>query len=140
VVHIDKKKAKVWDSCAPRRKSAHTPRVAQLKRMVSSLHPSNTFVTPHLAVDVKNLLATHNACALGFAFVFQLVALDFMVGEDIAFLFEHSFAFSNFTVVEANAPQQPNGYDCGMFVCMFMDDTIPTTEQLELVSYICRRS
>ncbi|TXG60641.1 hypothetical protein EZV62_015214 [Acer yangbiense] len=49
------------------------------------------------------------------------------------------YATIDFSISYADAPNQPNGYDCGLFVCMFMDDNCPTPVQMKSFQSECQR-
>ena len=62
-------------------------------------------------------------------------SLDIVLADDIAVAFPKTFSFTSFSISYAEAAKQPNGYDCGLLVCMFMDDNCPTPLQMKSVCY-----
>ncbi|TXG57212.1 hypothetical protein EZV62_018525 [Acer yangbiense] len=60
-------------------------------------------------------------------------SLDIVLADDIAVAFPTSFSFMSFSISYAEAPNQPNGYDCGLFLCMFMDENCLTPVQMKPV-------
>ncbi|TXG66553.1 hypothetical protein EZV62_007828 [Acer yangbiense] len=66
-------------------------------------------------------------------------SLDIVLSDDIVVAFPTTFSFTAFSISYAKAPTQPNGYDCGLFLCMFMDDNCPTPLQMKLFQYECQR-
>ncbi|TXG60866.1 hypothetical protein EZV62_012229 [Acer yangbiense] len=58
-------------------------------------------------------------------------SLDIVLADDIVVAFPTSFSFTSFSISYAEAPNQPNGYDCGLFLCMFMDENCPTPVQMK---------
>ncbi|TXG64134.1 hypothetical protein EZV62_011128 [Acer yangbiense] len=58
-------------------------------------------------------------------------SLDIVLADDIVVAFPTSFSFTSFSLSYAEAPKQPNGYDCGLFICMFMDENCPTPVQMK---------
>ncbi|TXG55843.1 hypothetical protein EZV62_017156 [Acer yangbiense] len=61
----------------------------------------------------------------------EMQSLDIVLADDIDVAFPTSFSFTAFSISYAEAPNQPNGYNCGLFVCMFMDDNCPTSVQMK---------
>ncbi|KAK1558671.1 hypothetical protein Q3G72_005260 [Acer saccharum] len=57
--------------------------------------------------------------------------LDIVFVDDIVVAFPTTFSFKKFTISDAKPPSQPNSYDCGLLLCMFMDDNCPTPLQME---------
>ncbi|KAK1560363.1 hypothetical protein Q3G72_025809 [Acer saccharum] len=66
-------------------------------------------------------------------------SLDIVLADDIAVAFPTSFSFTDCSISYAEASIQPNGYDCGLFVCMFMDDNCPTPVQMKSFQSECQR-
>ncbi|KAK1582514.1 hypothetical protein Q3G72_015789 [Acer saccharum] len=66
-------------------------------------------------------------------------SLDIVLADDIVVAFPTSFSFMDFSISYAEAPNQLNGYDCGLFVCMFMDDNCPTPVQMKSFQSECQR-
>ncbi|KAK1588340.1 hypothetical protein Q3G72_022290 [Acer saccharum] len=58
-------------------------------------------------------------------------SLDIVLADDISVAFPTTFSFTSFSISYQKAPHQPNGYDCGLLLCMFMDDNCPTTLQMK---------
>ncbi|KAK2638097.1 hypothetical protein Ddye_025892 [Dipteronia dyeriana] len=58
-------------------------------------------------------------------------SLDVVPVDDMAIAFPKSFLFITFSISYAKAPIQPNGFDCGLFLCMFVDDNCPTLVQMK---------
>ncbi|KAK2661266.1 hypothetical protein Ddye_007799 [Dipteronia dyeriana] len=56
----------------------------------------------------------------------QMHALDIVLASEI----DVTFSFSSFTITTFAAPEQQNCYDCGLFVCMFMNDNYPSPNQM----------
>ena len=54
--------------------------------------------------------------------MFQLISLDFVLETEINLVFGSSFSFASFSIKFAVGPIQPNQFDCGVFVCMFLND------------------
>ena len=54
--------------------------------------------------------------------VFQLTSLDYVLDTEIKSVFGSSFSFSSFAIDSPPGPIQPNEFDCGIFVCMFLND------------------
>ena len=65
----------------------------------------------------------------------KMLSLDIVLADDIALAFPTTFSFTTFTISYAVAPSQPNGYDCGLLLCMFMYDNCPTPVQMKSVCY-----
>ncbi|KAK1572912.1 hypothetical protein Q3G72_004837 [Acer saccharum] len=63
-------------------------------------------------------------------------SLDIVLADDIAVAFPTSFSFTDCSISYAEASIQPNGYDCGLFVCMFMDDNCPTPVQMKSARFL----
>ncbi|TXG73512.1 hypothetical protein EZV62_002091 [Acer yangbiense] len=57
---------------------------------------------------------------------------------DIVVAFPTTFSFTTFTILDAKAPSQPNGYDCGLLLCMFVGDKCPTPLQMESFQSQCQ--
>ncbi|KAK1554102.1 hypothetical protein Q3G72_007937 [Acer saccharum] len=66
-------------------------------------------------------------------------SVDIVLADDIAIAFPTSLSFMAFSISYAEAPNQPNGYDCGLFLCMFMDENCPTPLQMKLFQSECQR-
>ncbi|KAK1571971.1 hypothetical protein Q3G72_025575 [Acer saccharum] len=58
-------------------------------------------------------------------------SLDIVLADDIDVAFPTTFSFIAFSISYAKAPTQPNGYDCDLFLCMFMDDNCSTPFQMK---------
>ncbi|TXG53367.1 hypothetical protein EZV62_022536 [Acer yangbiense] len=69
----------------------------------------------------------------------QMESLDIVLADDIAVAFPKTFSFTSFSISYQKAPHQPNGYDCGLLLCMFMDDNCPTTLQMKSFQSECQR-
>ncbi|KAK1567211.1 hypothetical protein Q3G72_009425 [Acer saccharum] len=69
----------------------------------------------------------------------KMQSLDIVLADDIAVAFPTSFSFTDYSISYAEASIQPNGYDCGLFVCMFMDDNCPTPVQMKSFQSECQR-
>ena len=54
--------------------------------------------------------------------VFQLTSLDYVLETERDTVFGPSFSFQTFLIESLVGPRQPNEYDCGMFVCMLLND------------------
>ncbi|KAK1587123.1 hypothetical protein Q3G72_009747 [Acer saccharum] len=67
------------------------------------------------------------------------LSLDIVLADDIAVAFPTSFSFTDCSISYAEASIQPNGYDCGLFVCMFMDDNCPTPVLMKSFQSECQR-
>ncbi|TXG53277.1 hypothetical protein EZV62_022446 [Acer yangbiense] len=67
------------------------------------------------------------------------LSLDIVLADDIAVVFPTSFSFTDCSISYAEASIQPNGYDCDLFVCMFMDDNCPTPVQMKSFQSECQR-
>ncbi|KAK1557463.1 hypothetical protein Q3G72_025038 [Acer saccharum] len=65
--------------------------------------------------------------------------LDIVLADDIAVAFPKTFSFTSFGISYQKAPHQPNGYDCGLLLCMFMDDNCPTALQMKSFQSECQR-
>ncbi|TXG69876.1 hypothetical protein EZV62_004811 [Acer yangbiense] len=63
-------------------------------------------------------------------------SLDIVLADDITVAFPTSFSFTDFSILYAEAPNQPNGYDCGLFICMFMDDNCPAPIQMKSARFL----
>ncbi|KAK2662173.1 hypothetical protein Ddye_000747 [Dipteronia dyeriana] len=61
---------------------------------------------------------------------FQMHALHIVLASEIDVDFLSTFSFSSFTITTFTAPEQQNCYDCGLFVCMFMDDNYHSPNQM----------
>ncbi|KAK1559433.1 hypothetical protein Q3G72_014467 [Acer saccharum] len=66
-------------------------------------------------------------------------SLDIVLVDDIAVAFPTTFSFTSFSISYQKAPYQPNGYDCGLLLCMFMDDNCPTMLQMKSFQSECQR-
>ena len=51
-----------------------------------------------------------------------MLSLDFVLEMEIRTVFGPSFSFSNFLIESPLGPTQPNEFDCGVFVCMLLND------------------
>ncbi|TXG63611.1 hypothetical protein EZV62_010605 [Acer yangbiense] len=69
----------------------------------------------------------------------KMQSLDIVLADDIVVAFPTTFSFKKFTISDAKPPSQPNGYDCGLLLCMFMDDNYPTSLQMESFQSQCQR-
>ena len=123
VVKIKERKVQIWDSLPSRRKNDQS-RVKLVKRLVKvQLHfgPNYLYIYRcyqlHLRYSFMNSL-----CFFQPLTVFQLLSLDFVLETEINTVFGSSFSFQSFSIESALGPTQPNEYDCGVFVCMFMND------------------
>ncbi|TXG60422.1 hypothetical protein EZV62_014995 [Acer yangbiense] len=65
-------------------------------------------------------------------------SLDIVLADDIAVAFPKTFSFTSFSISYQKAPHQPNGYDCGLLLCMFMDDNCPTALQMKSFQSECQ--
>ncbi|KAK1560510.1 hypothetical protein Q3G72_027441 [Acer saccharum] len=65
-------------------------------------------------------------------------SLDIVLADDISVAFLTTFSFTTFNILDAKAPSQPNGYDCGLLLCMFMDDNCLTPLQMESFQSQCQ--
>ena len=54
--------------------------------------------------------------------MFQLISLDYVLETERNSVFGPSFSFESFSIVSSMGPTQPNEFDCGIFVCMFLND------------------
>ena len=54
--------------------------------------------------------------------VFQLISLDYVLDMERNTVFGPSFSFKNFLIESRLGPIQPNEFNCGVFVCMFLND------------------
>ncbi|KAL5738416.1 hypothetical protein ACOSP7_031177 [Xanthoceras sorbifolium] len=60
-----------------------------------------------------------------------MTSLDIVLAGDIAAAFIQEFCFTALLVkLNKCAPRQANGYDCGLFVCMFMRRSYPQTADM----------
>ncbi|KAK1557865.1 hypothetical protein Q3G72_033358 [Acer saccharum] len=57
-------------------------------------------------------------------------ALDIVLSNEISVDFPSTFSFSSFTITTVDAPKHENCFDCGLFVCMFMDDNYPSPNEM----------
>ena len=60
--------------------------------------------------------------------VFQLTSLDYVLETERESVFGPSFSFQTFLIESPVGPRQPNEYDCGMFVCMLLNDEALATD------------
>ncbi|KAL5831713.1 hypothetical protein ACOSQ4_017067 [Xanthoceras sorbifolium] len=61
-----------------------------------------------------------------------MTSLDIVLTEDIATASTQEFCFTALPVkLNECAPRQANGYDCGLFVCMFMRQSYPQTADMK---------
>ncbi|KAK3222096.1 hypothetical protein Dsin_009121 [Dipteronia sinensis] len=59
-----------------------------------------------------------------------MISLDDVLAVEIQSCFGPSFSFQSFEIVSPeDCPKQPNFYDCGLFVCMFMDGRSDATSR-----------
>ncbi|KAK3222745.1 hypothetical protein Dsin_009770 [Dipteronia sinensis] len=61
----------------------------------------------------------------------KMQSLDIVLADEIVVAFPTTFSFTTFKMSYAKAPEQPNGFDCGLLLCMFMDDNYPTPLQMK---------
>ncbi|KAI9187528.1 hypothetical protein LWI28_029077 [Acer negundo] len=61
---------------------------------------------------------------------FAMISLDNVLATEIKSCFGPSFSFQSFNLDSPeDCPTQPNFYDCGIFVCMFMDERSHATSR-----------
>ncbi|TXG51660.1 hypothetical protein EZV62_024184 [Acer yangbiense] len=53
-----------------------------------------------------------------------MISLDYVLETEIHSVFGSSFSFASFSIESPVGPTQPNEFDCGVFVCMFLNDLI----------------
>ncbi|KAK2641483.1 hypothetical protein Ddye_023246 [Dipteronia dyeriana] len=63
----------------------------------------------------------------------KMESFDIVLGDDILVAFLTTFSFTSFNISYAKAPSQPNGFDCGLPICMYMDDNCPTPLQMKSI-------
>ncbi|KAK3204609.1 hypothetical protein Dsin_018655 [Dipteronia sinensis] len=66
-------------------------------------------------------------------------SLDIVLADKIVVAFPTTFSFTTFTMSYAKAPEQSNGFDCSLLLCMFMDDNYPTPLQMKSFQSDCQR-
>ncbi|KAK1549582.1 hypothetical protein Q3G72_004251 [Acer saccharum] len=66
-------------------------------------------------------------------------SLDIILGDDIVVAFPTTLSFTTFTILDVKAPSQPNDYDCGLLLYMFMDNNCLTPLQMESFQSLCQR-
>ncbi|KAK1564588.1 hypothetical protein Q3G72_006496 [Acer saccharum] len=69
---------------------------------------------------------------------YAMESLDIVLADDIAVAFPKTFSFTSFSISYQKAPHQPNGYDCGLLLCMFMDNNCPTALQMKSFQSECQ--
>ncbi|KAK2650664.1 hypothetical protein Ddye_018153 [Dipteronia dyeriana] len=69
----------------------------------------------------------------------EMESLDIVLGDDILVAFPTTFLFASFNISFAKAPSQPNGFECGLLICIYMDDNCPTPLQMKLFQSQCQR-
>ncbi|KAK1584052.1 hypothetical protein Q3G72_029470 [Acer saccharum] len=52
----------------------------------------------------------------------KMISLDYVLETEIHSVFGSSFSFASFSIESLVGPTQPNEFDCGVFVCMFLND------------------
>ncbi|KAK3213378.1 hypothetical protein Dsin_018084 [Dipteronia sinensis] len=67
------------------------------------------------------------------------LSLDIVLADEIVVAFPTTFSFTTFKMSYAKAPEQANGFDCGLLLCMFMDDNYPTPLQMKSFQSDCQR-
>ncbi|KAL5854916.1 hypothetical protein ACOSQ4_004718 [Xanthoceras sorbifolium] len=70
----------------------------------------------------------------------SMTSLDIVLAGDIAAASTQEFSFTALLVkLNECAPRKTNGYDCGLFVCMFMRQSyLLTTDMKEFNSEVAR--
>ncbi|KAK1559643.1 hypothetical protein Q3G72_016801 [Acer saccharum] len=65
--------------------------------------------------------------------VSKLMQLDIVLAVKVAAAFPTTFSFITFNMSYAKAPKQPNDFDCGLFLCIFMDDNHPAPHYMKSI-------
>ncbi|KAK2645447.1 hypothetical protein Ddye_020642 [Dipteronia dyeriana] len=60
-------------------------------------------------------------------------SFDVVLADDMAISFLTSFSFITFSISYAKAPSQPIGFDCELFLYMFMNGSCPTQVQIKSI-------
>ncbi|TXG48222.1 hypothetical protein EZV62_027516 [Acer yangbiense] len=110
--------------------------------VVMGIHPSWRNLLVDLRIHICSISVDVNKkCAnCVVSSIFQMYALDIVLSTEIAIDFQSTFLFSSFTITTFEAPEQENCFDCGLFVCMFMDDNYPSPNQMATVFIITQPS
>ncbi|KAK1564489.1 hypothetical protein Q3G72_004398 [Acer saccharum] len=91
-------------------------------------------------IDVGNLRVTRKSFrTLELTKYLDSESLDIVLAFEIVVAFSTSFSFMTFSISYAEAPNQPNDYDCGLFLCMFMDENYRTPLQMKSFQSECQR-
>ncbi|TXG53501.1 hypothetical protein EZV62_022670 [Acer yangbiense] len=83
--------------------------------------PTNYAYTVFTCTDGKQYSLKKSLSKLRDSYMYDLrkcekmQSLDIVFADDIAVSFPTTFSFTTFTILDAKAPSQPNGYDCGLY-------------------------
>ncbi|KAK3218663.1 hypothetical protein Dsin_012633 [Dipteronia sinensis] len=84
--------------------------------------------------NMKKLLEIHSKFKMQYMYDLHrcelMTSLDDVLAMEIQSCFGPSFSFESFKIVSPeDCPRQPNFYDCGLFVCIFMDGRSDATSR-----------
>ncbi|TXG48583.1 hypothetical protein EZV62_024458 [Acer yangbiense] len=120
--------------------NAHMKGIANVLQVVkeiqatlkTELHDIRTKII-NLITEYKSMILLSKRSQLSWLLPtnYEMQSLDIVLADDIVVAFITTYSFTKFINSDAKAPSQPNGYDCGLLLYMFMDDNCPTPLQME---------